>query len=169
MIEEVPLLFYTTDAIIALGLAGNKGLPVRELATLFKKEEVSGAGPSEKARYVLTENGWWIFRLIPSYSIQYTSLGFRLLMVITAPVHPRQLFPRIALTIALGSIISLFSFTVPALFPFVAARISFLVFIGGVLTFDMLRADLAEWREGLSGRHNILRKSGRLNVLKFIY
>jgi len=39
MIEEVPLLFYTTDAIIALGLAGNKGLPVRELARLFGLSE----------------------------------------------------------------------------------------------------------------------------------
>jgi len=93
---------------------------------------------------MLTENGWRIFRLIPSYSIQYTSLGFRLLMAITASVHPRQLFPRIALTIALGSIVSLFSFAVPALFPFAAAWISFLVFIGGVLMFDMLRVDLAE-------------------------
>ncbi len=162
-VEEFPLLYYTYDGVIALGLAGDDGLSAKELgrilnlseqraityfdlfsstpgATLFKKidQGSGGRGGPGKVRYTLTEEGKRVFRLLPSYNKMRLSIPFKILRFITMATHPRQVYSRLAIITAIGSAVSLCATASAVLHPFTGIWLYFLVFLAGVISLEQL-------------------------------
>jgi DNA-binding MarR family transcriptional regulator len=161
LIEEIPLLFNTYDAIIAIGLAGSRGLPASKLArlfglseqraityldlftdargaTLFKKKIMNPSNANEDVRYVLSENGLRTLKLLPLYNSLNASISFKILKTITRADHPRQVYSRSAILLAVGSLLSLADRLLPEPFfwPFTLFWIAFVAFIGVTLLMD---------------------------------
>jgi len=161
LIEEIPLLFNTYDAIIAIGLSGNKGLSSKKLANLFGlseqraityldlftdakgatlfKKKLSGEGANEEVRYYLSENGQRILKLLPMYNQLKSSYSFRVLRTITMSTHPRQVYLRTAILAVFGSVLLLIDRIVLPTIPILSAIwIAFLVFLAGLLIIDQI-------------------------------
>jgi DNA-binding MarR family transcriptional regulator len=166
IIEEIPLLFNTYDAIIAIGLAGSNGLRSSKLAklfglseqraityldlftdakgaTLFKKKTMNPNDPNEDVRYVLSENGIRTLKLLPAYNSLNSSLCFRILKRITMSVHPRQVYSRVAVILAIGSLLALLDRIVSSLY-FTMAWMVFITFFAALLLFDQFKNYLTE-------------------------
>jgi len=162
IIEEIPLLFNTYDAIIALGIVGNKGLSASKLAklfglseqraityldlftdakgaTLFKKKVINPNNANEEVRYVLSENGQRTLKLLPLYNNLSASVSFKILRAITRAAHPRQVYSRSALLLAVGSLFSLVDRLISPIFlPFSLFWIGFVAFLGVTLLLDQI-------------------------------
>ncbi|MGA2573803.1 MAG: hypothetical protein ABSF36_06330 [Candidatus Methanomethylicaceae archaeon] len=161
LIEEIPLLFNTYDAIIAIGLSGSQGLSSKKLANLFSlseqraityldlftdakgatlfKKKLSGDGSKEEVRYTLSDNGQRILKLLPMYNQLKSSYSFKVLRRITMSVHPRQVYLRTAIIAIFGSVILLVDRVVFPNTPILSAVwIAFLAFLAGVLIIDQL-------------------------------
>jgi len=166
IIEEIPLLFNTYDAIIAIGLAGSNGLPSSKLArlfglseqraityldlftdakgaTLFKKKIMNPNDPNEDVRYVLSENGMRTLKLLPAYNNMGSSFSFRILRGITRSVHPRQVYSRVAIILAVGSLLTLVDRFV-ASWAFTVAWMAFIIFFAALLLLDQFKNYLTE-------------------------
>lgn len=160
LIEEIPLLFNTYDAIIAIGLSGNKGVTAKKLsslfglseqraityldlftdakgATLFKKKVALPNERDDDIKYVLSDNGMRTLKLLPTYASLQTSYTFKILMKLTGSVHPRQVYIRTALILAIGSVLTIAERMIAPQFPAVTiVWIIFLATLAGLLFVD---------------------------------
>jgi len=160
LIEEIPLLFNTYDAIIAIGLSGNKGVTAKKLsslfglseqraityldlftdakgATLFKKKVALPNERDDEIKYVLSDNGMRTLKLLPTYASLQTSYTFKILMKLTGSVHPRQVYIRTALILAIGSVLTIAERMIAPQFPAVTiVWIIFLATLAGLLFVD---------------------------------
>jgi DNA-binding MarR family transcriptional regulator len=160
LIEEIPLLFNTYDAIIAIGLSGNKGVTTKKLAglfglseqraityldlftdakgaTLFKKKVALPNEPNDEMRYVLSDNGMRTLKLLPTYTSLQTSYTFKILMKLTGSIHPRQVYVRTAFILAIGSVLTIAERMIAPQFPIVTiVWIIFLATLAGLLFID---------------------------------
>jgi DNA-binding MarR family transcriptional regulator len=168
LIEEIPLLFNTYDAIIAIGLSGNKGVTAKNLAslfglseqraityldlftdakgaTLFKKKVALPNERDDEIKYVLSDNGMRILKLLPTYSSLQTSYTFKILMKLTRSVHPRQVYVRTAIILAIGSVLTIADrMIVPQIPAFTIAWIIFLAILAGLLFVDRVSVRVRE-------------------------
>jgi DNA-binding MarR family transcriptional regulator len=168
LIEEIPLLFNTYDAIIAIGLSGNKGVTAKNLAslfglseqraityldlftdakgaTLFKKKVALPNERDDEIKYVLSDNGLRILKLLPTYSSLQTSYTFKILMKLTRSVHPRQVYVRTAIILAIGSVLTIADrMIVPQIPAFTIAWIIFLAILAGLLFVDRVSVRVRE-------------------------
>lgn len=168
LIEEIPLLFNTYDAIIAIGLSGNKGVTAKNLAglfglseqraityldlftdakgaTLFKKKVTLPNEQDDEIKYVLSENGMRTLKLLPTFISLQSSYTFKILMKLTGSVHPRQVYQRTAIILAIGSVLTiaerLIAPQIPAL---TIAWIIFLATLAGLLFIDRVSVTVRE-------------------------
>jgi DNA-binding MarR family transcriptional regulator len=168
LIEEIPLLFNTYDAIIASGLSGTKGVTAKNLAslfglseqraityldlftdakgaTLFKKKVALPNERDDEIKYVLSDNGMRILKLLPTYSSLQTSYTFKILMKLTRSVHPRQVYVRTAIILAVGSVLTIADrMIVPQIPAFTIAWIIFLAILAGLLFVDRVSVRVRE-------------------------
>jgi DNA-binding MarR family transcriptional regulator len=168
LIEEIPLLFNTYDAIIAIGLSGNKGVTAKNLAglfglseqraityldlftdakgaTLFKKKVALPNEQNNEIKYVLSDNGMRTLKLLPTYTSLHSSYTFNILMKLTGSVHPRQVYVRTSIILAIGSVLTIAErLIVPQIPALTIAWIVFLATLAGLLFVDRVSVKVRE-------------------------
>lgn len=168
LIEEIPLLFNTYDAIIAIGLSGNKGVTAKNLAglfglseqraityldlftdakgaTLFKKKVALPNEQNDEIKYVLSDNGMRTLKLLPTYTNLQSSYTFKILMKLTGSVHPRQVYVRTAIIMAIGSALTIAERMIAPQYPAVTiVWLIFLATIAGLLFVDRVSVTVRE-------------------------
>lgn len=155
VVELLPLFYYTYDALVALGAAGDNGLSLREIADVFGLSidraesymdlfiDAPGANLFRKEigsepRYFLTEDGKKVLSQL-SYGRKGEKLMTKLLLLITRTRHPRKAYARISTLFGAGSFsvsaLAIISGSLLVLW----AWIAFISFFGVVAAFDSFR------------------------------
>ncbi|MCX8182690.1 MAG: winged helix DNA-binding protein [Candidatus Methanomethyliaceae archaeon] len=154
VVELLPLFYYTYDAVVALGMADDSGLSLKELSNIFGLSldrtetymdlftNAPGARLFRKMnelepRYCLTEDGKRVFSNLSQYK-KMERLSSSLFSFITRSKHPKKTYARLSAELGLGSFLTSLLTIISGSFIPLWIWISFVLLIGTIVLFDFL-------------------------------